>query len=250
MRLLLNRRSMRKWILISFIVVVFVIGNFILYKNADGDIKPSRSGGHRPNSDVVDSLGSKVEEVEPTVYTKRVDSKAFKDERKSRTASLIIKPNPKREDGDRPTNNIKAPKSSKDFKYNVAILVIACNRPSVSRCLDQIFKIKPKNINMPVIVSQDCGHSETENVIRSYGNKLKLVKQPDLSDVQGVPGHMLHFMGYYKISRHYKFALQNAFKDSKIDSVIIIEDDLNIGIYYSITVLQWRSLKFDKIVKV
>ena len=118
-----------------------------------------------------------------------------------------------------------------EFKYKLAVLVIACNRPSVGRCLDRLLKYKPEGVNIPIIVSQDCGHEQTARVIKSYKNKVKHIQQPDLGDVPDVPPHMAHFMGYYKISRHYKWALSQVFQDKSIDSVIIVEDDLDIGKY-------------------
>ena len=124
---------------------------------------------------------------------------------------------------------IKAVESNVNSR-RMAVLVIACNRPdAISRCLDKIFQYKPTDANMPVIVSQDCGHGPTSNVIKSYGDKVKHIMQPDLSSVKGVPANMLRFMGYYKISRHYKWALSQAFSDPTIDSVVIVEDDLEIG---------------------
>ena len=111
----------------------------------------------------------------------------------------------------------------------MAVLVISCNRPTVKRCLDGIFKYKPGNVQIPVIVSQDCGHESTAEAIRSYGDKVIHIKQPDLEDVRNVPQYMMRYMGYYKISRHYKWALNQTFSRPGIDSVIIVEDDLDIG---------------------
>ena len=113
---------------------------------------------------------------------------------------------------------------------NMVLLIIACNRPSVGRCLDGIFKYKPSNVNIPVIVSQDCGDESTSKVISSYGNKLIHIKQPDLSEVQNIPSNMKIYQGYYKISRHYKWALTQVFEHHGADSVIIVEDDIDIGI--------------------
>jgi len=114
-------------------------------------------------------------------------------------------------------------------KFKIALLVISCNRVEVKRCLDKIFHHKPKDYPVQVIVSQDCGHQETANVIRSYGTQIKFIQQPDLGPVQGVPANMYRYMGYYKISRHFKFALGKVFETTDSDSVIIVEDDIDIG---------------------
>ena len=56
----------------------------------------------------------------------------------------------------------------------IPILVIACNRPTVSRCLDKLFEYRPQGMEeqFPVFVSQDCGDQPTAEVIRSYGPKV------------------------------------------------------------------------------
>ena len=263
MRLFSRFRMMRKWKIIFTLGAVFVIGNLVLLRNwsrsgnnddsitinrpiesiekrpaLSSEIGMTENGEqdiHRPDiipedsKDLLPVVTEKKIEKEPT---NKPEKRVVFEEQKSQQskASQLI-------------NNLK---HDKEFKYKIAVLVIACNRPTVSRCLDNIFKVKPKDIDMPVIVSQDCGHVETENVIKSYGDKLTLVKQPDLSDVKGVPDHMRHFMGYYKISRHFRFALTQAFKDPKIDSVIIVEDDLNIGkIVFSNVIVEEGSARED-----
>ena len=119
--------------------------------------------------------------------------------------------------------------SSAANDFVAAIVVIACNRPTVKRCLDLLLKYRPSAKQFPIIVSQDCGHQETADVIASYKDQVTHIKQPDLSNVQGVPSNMLSMMGYYKISRHYKWALGQAFDRLSYDTVIIVEDDLDIG---------------------
>ena len=240
MRLFPRFRMMRKWTIIFTLGAVFVIGNLLLLRNwsrsgsSDGKTRPTEKGPallseigmtenreqgiHRP-----DRIPEDSKDLSPVETGKKSGTKPIKGPENR----VVFGQQPQQSKAPELINiNVKP---QKEYKYKIAILVIACNRPSVSRCLDNIFKFKPKGFDLPVIVSQDCGHTETENVIKSYGDKLTLIKQPDLSDVKGVPDHMRHYMGYYKISRHFKFALTQAFKDPKIDSVIIVEDDLNIG---------------------
>lgn len=121
------------------------------------------------------------------------------------------------------------PDNSDAKNFKIALLVISCNRVEIRRCLDKIFQYKPKDYPIQVIVSQDCGHQQTAQVIRSYGDKLKFIQQPDLGPVHGVPHNMHRYMGYYKISRHFKFALGKVFETTDSDSVIIVEDDIDIG---------------------
>lgn len=109
-----------------------------------------------------------------------------------------------------------------------AVLVIACNRPEVERCLDSLLHYRPSERKFPIIVSQDCGHKETGRVIANYGNNVMYLKHPDLSDIT-VPGGMDHLKGYYKLSRHYKWALSQVFDVLHLDTVIIVEDDLEVA---------------------
>ncbi|CAK6958921.1 alpha-1%2C3-mannosyl-glycoprotein 2-beta-N-acetylglucosaminyltransferase a [Scomber scombrus] len=110
----------------------------------------------------------------------------------------------------------------------IPILVIACNRVTVRRCLDKLLQHRPSAELYPIIVSQDCGHSDTAEVIRSYGNQVTHLKQPDLSDIAVPPAHK-KFQGYYKISRHYRWALNQVFKTLSHSSVVIVEDDLEVA---------------------
>lgn len=115
----------------------------------------------------------------------------------------------------------------------IPILVMACNRVSVKRCLDKLLEYRPSPELFPIIVSQDCGHTETANVIASYGSKLTHIKQPDLSEISVPAGHS-KFQGYYKISRHYRWALNQVFNSFSYSAVIIVEDDLEVYILLSV----------------
>lgn len=109
----------------------------------------------------------------------------------------------------------------------IPILVIACNRVTVRRCLDKLLQHRPSAELYPIIVSQDCGHAETAEVIRSYGNQVTHLQQPDLSPIAVRPQHR-KFQGYYKISRHYRWALNQVFRTLSHSSVVIVEDDLEV----------------------
>ena len=111
---------------------------------------------------------------------------------------------------------------------SICILVFACNRPTIKRNLDQLIKYRPDEQSFPIVVSQDCGHEPTRNLIQSYGTQLTLIQHPDLSDIKLV-GKSKKFKGYYKISRHYKWALSQVFETLNYQTVIIVEDDLDIA---------------------
>ncbi|XP_037818420.1 alpha-1,3-mannosyl-glycoprotein 2-beta-N-acetylglucosaminyltransferase [Lucilia sericata] len=109
----------------------------------------------------------------------------------------------------------------------IPVLVFACNRVSISKCLDNLIKYRPSMEQFPIIVSQDCGDEATRNVILSYKEQVSLIEQPDQSDIF-VPPKEKKFKGYYKIARHYGWALNNTFGKG-YDYVIIVEDDLNVA---------------------
>nr|CAD7571314.1 unnamed protein product [Timema californicum] len=104
----------------------------------------------------------------------------------------------------------------------IAVLVFACNRVTVSRCLDQLIKNRPSQAQFPIIVSQDCAHKPTAEVIASYGEQLFHIEQPDLSEIV-IPPKEKKFKGYYKISRHYGWALNQTLFKYNFDTVIIVE---------------------------
>ncbi|XP_028836910.1 alpha-1,3-mannosyl-glycoprotein 2-beta-N-acetylglucosaminyltransferase a [Denticeps clupeoides] len=125
--------------------------------------------------------------------------------------------------------NVGAVVSKADMSKDIIpVLVMACNRVTVKRCLDKLIEYRPSADLYPIIVSQDCGHEETANVIGSYGSQVTHIKQPDLTDV-AVPKQHKKFMGYYKISRHYHWALQHVFRTFAYSSVIVVEDDLEVS---------------------
>lgn len=110
----------------------------------------------------------------------------------------------------------------------IPVLVLACDRSSVRRCLDKILRYRPSARRFPVIVSQDCGHAETARVIASYGRAVAHIRQPDLSDIPVPPEHR-KFQGYYRISRHYRWALGQVFRTFRYRAAIVVEDDLEVA---------------------
>lgn len=110
----------------------------------------------------------------------------------------------------------------------LAVVVMACDRTSVNRNLDQLIKYRPSAEKFPIIVSQDCGHEPTANVIRSYLDRVSHIQHPVLSDIE-LPKKDEKFKGYYKIARHYKWALGQVFHNFNHSAAIIVEDDLDIS---------------------
>lgn len=110
----------------------------------------------------------------------------------------------------------------------IPILVIACDRVTVKRSLDKLIQYRPSAELYPIIVSQDCGHAETARVIGSYGDQVMHIRQPDLSDIRVRPEHR-KFQGYYKIARHYRWALSQVFTTLSQSTVVVVEDDLEVS---------------------
>ncbi len=60
----------------------------------------------------------------------------------------------------------------------IAVLVLVCNRETVTRTLDEIFKHRPSTESFPVILSQDCGHEGkgvNSLVRRKYGENITYI---------------------------------------------------------------------------
>ncbi|XP_073964969.1 alpha-1,3-mannosyl-glycoprotein 2-beta-N-acetylglucosaminyltransferase [Choristoneura fumiferana] len=134
----------------------------------------------------------------------------------------------------------KQDSASKQLENNMAfveedpvlpVLVIACNRITVKRCLENLIKFRPDKETFPIIVSQDCDHEPTYQVIESFTQDdptITVVKQPDQSVIP-LERAKVKFRGYYNIARHYKFALDHVFVKLGHEAVIIVEDDLDIS---------------------
>ncbi|XP_023172769.1 alpha-1,3-mannosyl-glycoprotein 2-beta-N-acetylglucosaminyltransferase [Drosophila hydei] len=127
----------------------------------------------------------------------------------------------------------------------IPILVFACNRISVVKCLENLMQYRPSVEQFPIIVSQDCGDELTKQAIQSFGNQLTLIEQPDQSDIMVLPKEK-KFKGYYKIARHYGWALNTTFQIG-FDFVVIVEDDLNVAPdFFEYFLATHKLLKQDK----
>ncbi|KAL3285708.1 hypothetical protein HHI36_000238 [Cryptolaemus montrouzieri] len=114
-----------------------------------------------------------------------------------------------------------------NIEWKIPVLVFACNRISISKCLDKLILYRPNPDKFPIIVSQDCNHQETTDVIKKY-DQVILIQQPDQSDIQ-VPPKEKKFKGYFKIARHYGWALNQMFFNFNFSTIIVVEDDLEVA---------------------
>ncbi|XP_027488977.1 alpha-1,3-mannosyl-glycoprotein 2-beta-N-acetylglucosaminyltransferase isoform X2 [Corapipo altera] len=131
-----------------------------------------------------------------------------------------------------PKGSVAAPSSEEDAA--LPVLVLACDRSTVRRCLDKLLRYRPSARRHPVIVSQDCGHAETARVIASYGDAVAHIRQPDLSDIPVPPEHR-KFQGYYRIARHYRWALGQVFRVFRYRAAIVVEDDLEVATLWCVS---------------
>ena len=107
---------------------------------------------------------------------------------------------------------------------------------------------------------QDCGHKDTQAVIESYGDQIIFIQQPgwskpkatnckvtipfvDLSEPV-IPPKEKKFKGYFKIARHYGWALNKTFVDMAFDQVCCILLQLNISwVKIKYLNVRWLSLR-------
>lgn len=204
---------MRRKHLVGVVVVIFLTWNVLMYymlvsrnpgkvgavsvqdqlRNLQGDIQ--RQLSH--NSDLLQQL------------------RKFREQKQSEKLDKEIRRTPRPID----TNSVVLP-----------ILLIACDRTTVSRSLDLLLKYNPNKKRFPIIVSQDCGHKPTADVIQRYVSEhgIQHIKHPNITDIK-LPWPQRKFQGYYKLSRHYKWALNQVFHTFNYSAVIIVEDDLDVS---------------------
>ena len=84
-----------------------------------------------------------------------------------------------------------------------------------------LHKILIATVILTILLSlQDCGHKDTASVIASYGDQIISIQQPDLSEPV-IPAKEKKFKGYFKIARHYGWALNKTFMEMAFDQVSI-----------------------------
>eukprot|EP01114_Cavostelium_apophysatum_P001331 TRINITY_DN1112_c0_g1_i1.p1 TRINITY_DN1112_c0_g1~~TRINITY_DN1112_c0_g1_i1.p1 ORF type:complete len:473 (-),score=108.95 TRINITY_DN1112_c0_g1_i1:738-2156(-) len=108
----------------------------------------------------------------------------------------------------------------------VPLIIFTYNRPEyLNRTLHSLFQYAPENLK--IYISQDGTVEEVDKLIESFPTvtHLKHSKRDPIRKVisQSEPDV------YYFISQHYKFGLQKIFDEYKHDSVIILEDDMEIS---------------------
>ncbi|KAL5788993.1 hypothetical protein ACOSP7_005942 [Xanthoceras sorbifolium] len=110
-----------------------------------------------------------------------------------------------------------------------AVVVMACNRADyLERTINSILKYQSSVASKyPLFVSQDGSDPDVKTKALSY-DQLTYMQHLDYEPVQTErPGELI---AYYKIARHYKWALDELFYKHNFSRVIILEDDMEIAI--------------------
>ncbi|KAH7832947.1 hypothetical protein Vadar_001680 [Vaccinium darrowii] len=109
-----------------------------------------------------------------------------------------------------------------------AVVVMACNRADyLEKTVKSILKYQCSVASKyPLFVSQDGEDPDVKNKALSY-NELTYMQHLDYERVHTERTGEL--IAYYKIARHYKWALDQLFNKHNFDRVIILEDDMEIA---------------------
>ncbi|XP_021277536.1 alpha-1,3-mannosyl-glycoprotein 2-beta-N-acetylglucosaminyltransferase [Herrania umbratica] len=109
-----------------------------------------------------------------------------------------------------------------------AVVIMACNRADyLERTIASVLKYQSSVASKyPLFVSQDGSDPNVRSKALSY-NQLTYMQHLDFDPVHTErPGELI---AYYKIARHYKWALDELFYKDNFDRVIILEDDMEIA---------------------
>ncbi|XWS54452.1 hypothetical protein CRYUN_Cryun10bG0090400 [Craigia yunnanensis] len=109
-----------------------------------------------------------------------------------------------------------------------AVVIMACNRADyLGRTIASVLKYQSSIASKyPLFVSQDGSDPNVRSKALSY-NQLTYMQHLDYDPVHTErPGELI---AYYKIARHYKWALDELFYKHNFDRVVILEDDMEIA---------------------
>ncbi|KAK1303836.1 Alpha-1,3-mannosyl-glycoprotein 2-beta-N-acetylglucosaminyltransferase [Acorus calamus] len=109
-----------------------------------------------------------------------------------------------------------------------AVVVMACNRADyLERTIESVLKYQSSVASkFPLFISQDGTHQGVKDAALSY-SQTTYMQHLDFEEVHPErPGELI---AYYKIARHYKWALDELFIKHSFSRVIILEDDMEIA---------------------
>ncbi|XP_013595225.1 alpha-1,3-mannosyl-glycoprotein 2-beta-N-acetylglucosaminyltransferase isoform X1 [Brassica napus] len=109
-----------------------------------------------------------------------------------------------------------------------AVVIMACSRADyLERTVNSVLKYQsPIASKYPLFISQDGSNQAVKSKSLTY-TQLTYMQHLDFEPViTERPGELI---AYYKIARHYKWALDQLFYKHKFSRVIILEDDMEIA---------------------
>nr|CAC82507.1 N-acetylglucosaminyltransferase I [Nicotiana benthamiana] len=109
-----------------------------------------------------------------------------------------------------------------------AVVVMACSRADyLEKTIKSMLKYQVSVASKyPLFISQDGSHPDVRKLALSY-DQLTYMQHLDFEPVHTErPGELI---AYYKIARHYKWALDQLFYKHNFSRVIILEDDMEIA---------------------
>ncbi|KDP36676.1 hypothetical protein JCGZ_07894 [Jatropha curcas] len=109
-----------------------------------------------------------------------------------------------------------------------AVVIMACNRADyLERTIKSVLKYQSSVASkFPLFVSQDGSNADVRSKAMSYD---QLIYMQHLDSQLVYPERPGELIAYYKIARHYKWALDQLFYKHNFSRVIILEDDMEIA---------------------
>lgn len=116
-------------------------------------------------------------------------------------------------------------------KYGVstAVLVICHSRAEyLEKALDKVIETRPHEDLFPIFVSQDGEVDAVTDVIDTYRSRVKHLRHDN-----SVPVHTTRPKenpSYFKIARHYGWAIDQVFAQKNVDRLILLEEDIEVSV--------------------
>ncbi|RCN48517.1 GNT-I family protein [Ancylostoma caninum] len=113
----------------------------------------------------------------------------------------------------------------------IPVVVFACSRAAaVSGIVKKLISLRPSKDLFPIIVSQDCDNIPVQRAVAEFRDQVVYIKHKSAQqDNVVVPKAHKKYAAYYYIARHYKLALNHVFNVLNHNTVILLEDDLDIA---------------------
>mmetsp|Transcript_31705 Transcript_31705/g.79201 ORF Transcript_31705/g.79201 Transcript_31705/m.79201 type:complete len:452 (+) Transcript_31705:91-1446(+) len=110
-----------------------------------------------------------------------------------------------------------------------AVVIFAYNRPAyLERSLRSVLGRLPMDGSHTLAVSQDGDDAGVAAIVeKEGGGKILHLRHPRIQIVLG--NKQKHLMGYYCLAQHYKWALDELINRMGFESVIILEDDIEVA---------------------